>query len=483
MVHAPLQMNTIIVGAGFTGIQLARSLVAEGGHVALIDNDPARTRHARDLLDCAVIDADGNNPETLESAGLADADALVALTEDDETNMITCSLADAGYPEVLKIARVRNYAYYERTAAMARRLPGGRLAGTGRPLFGIDRMLSPDVEAASAIFRAMAHGAVGNVIELGGGHGVIALPVAPGSPLDGTPLRSLPERTRLIAWAETADGPVLPDGGTVLHAGDRVGVVAPLSEIPGIIETAAIPADEDLRRIAVFGAGRIGTLVASRQLDSWREADSWRFFGQSPRSGRSLVLVDSDPDRCRDAAQRFADARVLCGDVTEADLVREEALDACDLLVAASSNHERNLVVAAYLKSRGVKRTVALTSSAEFDDIAERLGVDVAVPLRDTVVDSIMSHLRGRSVKAVHSVCNRAFEIVECDIASGSRAAGKALRDIPAQGKCLLLLLRRPGEESFEVPNGNTVVEAGAHAVIVVRAGDRKSVRIFGGRE
>ena len=474
-------MKTIIVGAGFTGIQLARSLVAEGGDVVLIDNDAEKTRHARDLLDCTVIDADGNNPETLEDAGIADAAALVALTEDDEVNMITCSLADAGHPEVLKIARVRNYAYYERTEAMARRLAGGRAAAPGRPLFGIDRMLSPDVEAAKAIFRAMAHGAVGNVIELGGGHGVIALPVAAGSPLDGTPLRSLAERYRLLAWAETPDGPILPNGGTVLHAGDRVGVVAPLADIPGILKTAAIPSGEAPRRIAIFGAGRIGTLVAERQLAAWDEADAGRLFGQA-RSGRDLVMVDADPERCRDAAERFAKARVLCGDITEADFLGEESLNESDLMVAASSNHERNLIVAAYLKSRGVRRAVALTASAEFEDIARRLGVDVAVPLRETVVDSILSHLRGKSVKAIHSVCNRAFEIVECDIAADGRAAGKALRDLSEPGEYLVLLVRQPGSETYEVARGDTLVRAGGRAVLVVRAGDHHVIRLFGGR-
>ena len=112
-------MKVIIIGAGFTGVQLARALIAEGGHVVLIDNDPDKVQHARNALDCAVIEADGNSPETLEEAGIASVDALVTLTDDDEINMITCSLVDASYPDVLKIARVRNYAYYTRTAATA----------------------------------------------------------------------------------------------------------------------------------------------------------------------------------------------------------------------------------------------------------------------------------------------------------------------------------------------------------------------------
>ena len=112
-------MNIVIIGAGFTGVQLARRLINEKNNVVLIDNDDATVRHASNRLDCTVIQADGNSLDTLEDVGIAKADALVTVTDNDEINMITCSLVDAVYPRLLKIARVRNYAYYVNTAAAA----------------------------------------------------------------------------------------------------------------------------------------------------------------------------------------------------------------------------------------------------------------------------------------------------------------------------------------------------------------------------
>ena len=111
-------MKIVIVGAGFTGIQLAKRLINGKNDVVLIDNDDEVVRHASNSLDCDVIQDAGNNLETLEKAGIKDADALVCVTASDEINMITCSLVDAVYPEVLKIARVRNYAYYVDTASV-----------------------------------------------------------------------------------------------------------------------------------------------------------------------------------------------------------------------------------------------------------------------------------------------------------------------------------------------------------------------------
>ena len=477
-------MKVIVVGAGFTGVQLARALVDSGAEVSLVENDPDRAGVAREQVDCAVVEADGNDPATLAAAGIADAGALVALTEDDEVNLITCALADAAYPAVRKIARVRNYVYYARTlepdfAGATRR------AGHSRPVFGIDRMLNPDVEAASAICRAVEHGAVGNVIALEGGRGVAELAIAESSPLAGVPLRELAARTGrrlLVAWVEKPGAAALPDGGTVLSPGDRVGVVAGPEELPALSSLAGTPPEEPPRRVAVFGAGLIGRFVAERQLAAGRGPGSG-FFGMlgSGFRRREVTLVDPDPVLCREVARSLPGAGVLCGDVTDEAFLRDEGLDACDLAVTASPNHERNLVAAAYLKSRGVRRTVALTASAAFDPIARKIGVDVSVPLRDTVVDVLAGHLRGRTVKSVHSVCNRRFEIVECDVAPGSPAAGRALRDLSSPGEYLLLLARGPDAAApFDVPTGDTVLAPGGRVVLVMRAGARRPLCLFG---
>ena len=130
-------MKIVIVGAGFTGIQLAKLLINEKNEVAIVDNDEHTIRHAQNILDCTVVCADGNNLETLEELGIAKADALVCVTSSDEVNMITCSLVDAVYPDILKIARVRNYAYYVNTAK-AEKKHSGEFGGKHRPLYGIN---------------------------------------------------------------------------------------------------------------------------------------------------------------------------------------------------------------------------------------------------------------------------------------------------------------------------------------------------------
>ena len=467
--------KVIIVGAGFTGIQLARTLISDGVDVTLIDSDEERVRLSRNLLDCEVVEAEGTSPEVLQDAGVASASALVALTDVDEVNMVVCSIVGAAHPDVLTVARVRTDFYYSKAAD----------GTTGLRIPGVGLALNPDVASAEAISSAIEHGAVGNIIELGGGFGIVSVQVGEGSAIDGLRLRdlpSLPGWRSLVAYVESASGASLPSGATAMAAGDMVGILCPVADIADVFRLAAAADSSPLRRIVVLGAGTVGRMVADRQRPSRRTSFIASFLGKGADDGREVVLVDSDEGLCREAAERFDDVRVLCGDMTDADFILEERLAECDLLVAASGNLDRNLMISAYMKSRGVRKAIALTESSDFDDVARKLGVDVAVPMRDSVVDAIVSHLRGRNVKAVHTVCNRNFEIVACDVARGSRVAGKALREISRPGEYLLLLIRRPGGDSFELPHGDTVVEEGARVALVVRAGDQRIVGLFGGK-
>ena len=130
-------------------------------------------------------------------------------------------------------------------------------------------------------------------------------------------------------------------------------------------------------------------------------------------------------------------------DASDEVFLKEEGITSYDLAICCTHNHEMNMILAAYLESLGVKQTVSLVASSAFAQISEKLGIDVSVPLRDTVVDSIMSHLRGKSVKEIHTVTNGQLEIVECEVTLNSKANGKYLKEIADPGKFLVLMNKR----------------------------------------
>ena len=470
-------MRIVIVGAGFTGVQLAKLLIAEKNQVVIIDNNENIIRHASNQLDCTAVCADGNNLDTLEDVGIAKADALVCVTSSDEVNMITCSLVDAVYPDVLKIARVRNYAYYVNSASAVKK-HSINFSGKRRPLYGINYMIHPDVEAADAIVQAVENGAVGSILSFDNSDYVIArFTVSEKSSLDGIALKNIRSKTDfkfLVSYVEQNGETSLPSGETIISAGNTLGVLLDKNDLSSMLDLCGSE-QQDIRRIVLIGAGRIGTIIAEKLIKPQKKGFG-RLFQLSSKRSQDFVIIDTDDELTKDASEKFPEARVLRADASDEFFLREEGIVDFDLAICATHNHEMNMVLAAYLESLGVKQSISLVSSAAFGEIGTKLGVDVTVPLRDAVVDSIMSHLRGKSVKEIHTVTNGDFEVVECEITDKSKILGKTLKEISNPGTFLVLMNRKNGNDKYQIVDGNTVISTDDHIVLITEAENSKKV-------
>lgn len=483
-------MNIVIVGGGFTGVQLAKLLVNEKNNVTLIENNEETARHISNQVDCNLVVDDGNNLEILESHGIAKADALVCVTSSDEVNMITCSLVDAVYPDVLKIARVRNYAYYVNTASAEKKYANEFAEGRRRPLYGINYMIHPDVEAAEAIIRAVENGAVGNVLTFDDSElELIRVNVERGSTLCGSYLktiRNLTDVNFLVAYVERDGKSSLPSGDTQITENCTLGILLQKPDVSKVMELCGSKKRE-LKKVALIGAGRIGTTVAEKIFKPApvKAKGISKFFGNlaaQRRVSQDFIIIDKDKDLTNGASAMFPDARVFCADASDENFLREEGIPDFDLAICATHNHEMNMVLAAYLEGLGVKQSISLVTSSEFGTIARKLGVDVAIPLRDTVVDSIISHLRGKAVKEIHTVSD--LEIAECEISPESKMAGKFLKDVANPGKFLVLLVRKMGVENYQIAGGNTQLNAGDHIVLITPGEESKKIlTAFAGKE
>jgi trk system potassium uptake protein TrkA len=470
-------MKVVIVGAGFTGIQLAKRLINGKNDVVLIDNDEETVRHVSNRLDCDVVNADGNNLVTLEEAGIDKADALICVTSSDEVNMITCSLVDAVYPDLLKIARVRNYAYYINSASAVEK-HAGTFTGKHRPLYGIDYMVHPDVEAAQAIVNAVERGAITDSIQFeDSDYELVRISVERGSVFDGAricDIRNFTDKKLVIAYVESNGETFLPNGETIIHDGACIGILmnrADLTEFLGLCGSQL----KVVKKIALVGAGRIGTIVAEKLIKPKRNLLS-KLFGARNKEVQDFVIIDSNETNAKNASEKFKDVKVFKADVTEEGFVQEEGIDKFDLVICATSNHEMNIVMAAYIESLGVKNSIALVSNGQFIDVARKIGIEVAVPLRDSVVDSIISHLYGKTVTGIHTVNGSELEILEVTISQEAEVNGKALKEIAESGKFLVLLVKKVGSEEFLIPDGNTVLKTKDKVVLITNSDDNQHV-------
>ncbi len=99
-------MYVVIVGGGRVGKDLAKLLLPEGHDVVLMEKDPELAEQLSKEFDALIIEGDGTELDYLKDAGLNRADALVAVTGDDKSNLIMCQLADQIFKVPTVIGRV-----------------------------------------------------------------------------------------------------------------------------------------------------------------------------------------------------------------------------------------------------------------------------------------------------------------------------------------------------------------------------------------
>ena len=104
-------MKIIILGAGQVGASIAEHLARENNDIVVVDHSMERLRELRDRLDIGVVCGHASHPHVLEQANIEDADLLIAVTFNDEVNMVACQIAYSLYHTPTKIARIRSSAY------------------------------------------------------------------------------------------------------------------------------------------------------------------------------------------------------------------------------------------------------------------------------------------------------------------------------------------------------------------------------------
>ncbi|MCL1818546.1 MAG: NAD-binding protein, partial [Spirochaetaceae bacterium] len=421
-------------------------------------------------------------------AGIAKADALVSVTHSDEMNMIICGLAASRYPKLVKIARVRNDEY-----AMLKHQEddsgngGSSAAFRDLKILGIDQFVHPDVEAARAVLNALPHGASGNILRFPGTpYELGSVSVKEGSPLDGLALidfHSVVKNEGLIPLIEREQKCFLPTGSTTIKAGDRVFFMVREEDMREVFRLSGRD-EAPLRRIGIVGGGRIGSLIAEGLMaqpvkDTGKLKKGIFTFFKSfvPKSSRRVIIIEQNYAVCKELSARFPEALVLNEDISDENFVAEERIGDLDLIITATANQELNIVTAIYLKSLGVRRTIALVSSPGYETIALKLGIDVTVPVMSVVVDSILSHLMGEGIRGIHSLGDGSVGIIDLEIGENSPAAGKAITEFRLSGGGLILLVNR--EETSFIPQGDYVFNSGDKVILIAKNGSDAEIEKF----
>jgi trk system potassium uptake protein TrkA len=402
-------LKIVILGAGQVGSTLAESLVSEQNDITVVDLEPNRLAELQDRFDLRTVLGSAAHPRTLVEAGIEDADMLIAVTQSDETNLVACKVSANLFNVPTKIARIRSRSLLARPEL---------LEESG---FDVDFAICPEDIVTDYIARLIEFPEALQVLEFAEGRvTMVAVRAVEGGPLVGHPLRDLrqhiPKVDARVVAIFRGDQAVLPDGDTVVQAGDEVFCIADTQHIREVMRELR-KMDKPVRRVMIAGGGNIGLRLASALEKDYQ-----------------VKLIEFNKRRAEVIADQLDTTLVLTGDATDEELLESENIDEMDLFLSLTNDDENNIMSALLAKRMGARRVVALINRRSYADLMQGGQIDVAISPAQATIGTLLQRIRRGDVVAVHSLRRGAAEALEL-VAHGDektcKVIGKKVEAIP----------------------------------------------------
>ncbi|WP_455197008.1 Trk system potassium transporter TrkA [Kaarinaea lacus] len=437
-------MKIIVLGAGQVGSSVAEVLAKEANDITIVDTDGKKLQELQDRLDIRTVQGQAAHPEVLGRAGGEDADMIIAVTNQDEINMVACQVAYTLFHTPTKIARVRGVEYLSHPQLFTQEaLP-------------IDVLISPEQLVTDYVQRLIEYPGALQVLDFADGRvQLVAVRAYYGGPLVGHELKTLRDHmpgidTRVAAIFRRGQ-PIIPEGDTIIEADDEVFFIAAKRHIRVVMKELR-RLDRPVKRVIIAGGGNIGTRLAKALEHNYQ-----------------VKLIDHNPERSKAISEQLDRTIVLFGDAADEELLMEENIEHTDVFCAVTNDDEANILSAMLAKRLGARKVMALINRAAYVGLVQSGIIDIAISPQQATIGSLLAHVRRGDVTAVHSLRRGAAEAIEA-VAHGdvnsSRVVGRAIEDIVLPpGTTIGAIVR---DKEVIIAHHDTVIESDDHVILFV---------------
>ncbi len=419
-------MRVIICGAGQVGYGIAEKLAAEQNDVSVIDTSAELIRMVRDNLDVHGFVGHGSHPTTLEQAGAAEADMIIAVTLYDEVNMVACQVAHSLFNVPTKIARIRSQSYLE----------AHYLDLFSRDHMPIDVIISPEVEVGDMVLRRIALPGATDIVRFGDSKiAMLAIECLEDCPVVNTPLAQLselfPDLPSTVVGVSRNGRLFIPRSADQLVTGDLAYVVTSKDQVRRTLGLFGHE-EQEATRIVIAGGGNIGLYVA-RAIEA--------------RGSRTKVkIIESTRERAVAIADELRRTVVLHGSALDQKLLLEADIEHAELMVALTNDDQVNILSSVMAKRLGCKANLALLNNPTYHDFTRTLGIDAHINPRNVTISKVLQHVRRGRIKGVHTIQRGAAEIIEAEALETSPLVGPPMRDLDLPDGVRIGAIFRNGE-------------------------------------
>ena len=403
-------MNIIICGAGKVGFSISKQLSSQGHSVSVIDQSKEDIKKINETQDAKGIVGRATLPSVLESAGAEETDMIIAVTRNDETNMIICQLASSLFNISKKIARIRSKEFLE---------------GKWSKLFNnsnipIDVIISPEIEVAKSLFRRLeAPGALDNVPFANDKVKMLEISIEKNCPIIDTSLKNLTEKfpdfkANIIGAVRKNKFLYLKKNDKLIE-GDNVYVIVSSDQLNQILK--AFGHEEKIsKKILIIGGGNIG-LHLSKMLENNFE-------------GVRIKIIEKNKERAEEIANDLSSSIVIHGDGLDEEILKEANIEESETVLALTNDDENNIMSCVLAEKTGIKkRTIAIVNKSNYSLLQKSLNIDDLVDPRMTTVSRIMEHVHKGTIGTVYSLLEGEYEFIEATILEKSELLNKNIKD------------------------------------------------------
>jgi trk system potassium uptake protein TrkA len=437
---------------GEVGKHIAGYLASENHNVTIVDSNPRAIAAAEERMDVMALVGQAGSVKCLKKAEADKADLVIAVTDDDEANMLAAySAKSLGSKKA--IARVSSREYLEGEA------------GVYHNLLNVDLVISPPVLSAFEISKLIR--SVGAVfVENFAQNRVELIQLALNEQLKAVGMRladlSLPKDT-LIAAITRDDRLIIPSGDDELLLNDEVMAIGKVESITEVEKFFDKKLRGAARKVVIVGGGEIGLSVASS------------FRGEEI----NITLIDKDPERCKVLSEKLDNVLLIHGDGTDTAILEEVKVSECDVFVSAvSEGEEVNLLAGLLAKRLGARKSVVLADKPHYKELYEQIGIDAVVSPRLVAANQIMKYVRAGAVVSVTILEEGKAEILEIVVPPTARITKKPLKDLGFPRGAVIGAVAGP--QGVMVPRGDDTIPPNSTAIVFTTPQARKKVeRLF----
>ena len=447
-------MNIIICGAGRVGFTIAKLLSEQGHSITVIDQSSEDIQKINDSLDVKAIVGKATYPSILEKANAAETDMIIAVTRNDEINMLICQIAFSVFNIPKKIARIRSQDYLNPKFTRV----------YNKENLPIDVIISPEIEIARSIQRKLeAPGALDSVPFAENQIRLLEILIKENCKLTGLKLNELtnkfPNLDANIIAIIREDKSFIPKKTDEVKENDKIYVIINSSQMAETLEAFG-HSEKISKKILIIGGGNIGYNLAKNIEDSLE--------------GVRVKIVEKDKLRSEYLANELNNTIVINGNGLDEEVLSEANLDEAETVLALTNDDEDNLMVSVLVekfakdqKDVEDKRTMALINKPNYSLLQSSLKIDDLIDPRMNTVSSILKHIHKGTIENAYTISNGEYEVIEAEIIESSELINKELKNSNLPDEIRIGAVLR--DKKVIIPKSDFIFQKDDQIVLIVK--------------